>query len=46
MSRADALFLQNCRDILDHGVWDTDLPVRPHWAVSYTHLTLPTKLEV
>ena len=31
MSRADALFLQNCRDILDHGVWDTDLPVRPHW---------------
>ena len=27
MSRADALFLQNCRDILDHGVWDTDLPV-------------------
>ena len=29
MSRADALFLQNCRDILDHGVWDTDLPVRP-----------------
>ena len=31
MSHADALFLQNCRDILDHGVWDTDLPVRPHW---------------
>ena len=24
-------FMQNCRDILDHGVWDTDLPVRPHW---------------
>lgn len=32
MSRADELFLQNCRDILDHGVWDTDLPVRPRWA--------------
>lgn len=31
MSRADELFLQNCRDILDHGVWDTDLPVRPRW---------------
>ena len=31
MSRADALFIQNCRDILDHGVWDTDLAVRPHW---------------
>ena len=29
MSRADELFLKNCRDILDHGVWDTDLPVRP-----------------
>ena len=31
MSRADALFIQNCRDILDHGVWDTDQAVRPHW---------------
>ena len=31
MSRADVLFLQNCRDILDHGVWDTDQAVRPHW---------------
>ena len=31
MSRADALFLQNCRDILDHGVWDTDQNVRPRW---------------
>ena len=31
MSRADALFIQNCRDILDHGVWDTDLEVRPRW---------------
>ena len=31
MSRADALFLQNCRDILDHGVWDTDQAVRPRW---------------
>ena len=31
MSRADEIFIQNCRDILDHGIWDTDLPVRPHW---------------
>ena len=32
MSRADTIFLQNCRDILQNGTWDTDLPVRPHWA--------------
>lgn len=31
MSKADAIFLQNCKDILEHGVWDTDLPVRPKW---------------
>lgn len=31
MSYADELFLQTCRDILDHGTWDTDLPVRPRW---------------
>ncbi len=31
MSRADDLFLQNCRDILTHGVWDTDQAVRPRW---------------
>ena len=31
MSRADAIFIQNCRDILDHGVWDTDQTVRPRW---------------
>ena len=31
MSRADEIFIQNCRDILDHGFWDTDLPVRPRW---------------
>jgi len=31
MSRADRIFLQNCRDILQKGVWDTDLPVRPKW---------------
>ena len=31
MSRADEIFKANCRDILDSGVWDTDLAVRPHW---------------
>ena len=31
MSRADEIYIQTCRQILDHGVWDTDRPVRPHW---------------
>ena len=31
MSLADHIFMENCRDILAHGVWDTDLPVRPRW---------------
>lgn len=31
MSRADEIFIQNCRDILEKGVWDTELDVRPHW---------------
>ncbi len=31
MSIADKLFIENCKDILAHGVWDTDLPVRPKW---------------
>lgn len=31
MSRADELFIQNCREILEHGTWDTDLSVRPKW---------------
>ena len=32
MSRADQLFMDNCREILTQGVWDTDQEVRPHWA--------------
>jgi len=32
MSKADEIFIQNMRDILDNGVWDTDLPVRPRWS--------------
>lgn len=31
MSRADELFIQNCKEIIEHGVWDTDLDVRPRW---------------
>ena len=31
MSRADEVFIQNCRDILENGVWDTEQEVRPHW---------------
>ncbi len=31
MSRADEVFIQNCREILDTGVWDTDREVRPRW---------------
>ncbi len=31
MSKADEIFIKNCRDIIDNGVWDTDLKVRPHW---------------
>ncbi|NLH01117.1 MAG: thymidylate synthase [Clostridiales bacterium] len=31
MSIADEIFIQNCRDILENGVWDTDRPVRPRW---------------
>ena len=31
MSYADEVFIQNCKDILANGVWDTDYPVRPRW---------------
>lgn len=31
MSYADNVFIQNCKDILENGVWDTDYDVRPHW---------------
>jgi thymidylate synthase len=31
MSLADEIFVANCREILEHGVWDTDQQVRPHW---------------
>ena len=31
MSRADSIFISNCRDILSNGVWDTNFDVRPRW---------------
>ncbi|MBQ9947996.1 MAG: thymidylate synthase [Oscillospiraceae bacterium] len=31
MSRADELFIQNCRDILENGISDEGQNVRPHW---------------
>ncbi len=32
MSKADEIFVANLRDIIENGFWDTDYPVRPHWA--------------
>ena len=32
MSIADKIFIENMRDILDNGVWDTELEVRPRWS--------------
>lgn len=32
MSRADEIFKQNIRQILEQGVWDTDYDVRPRWS--------------
>lgn len=31
MSRADNIFIENCKDILSNGIWDTDYNVRPKW---------------
>ena len=31
MSYADKVFIENCKEILTKGVWDTDRPVRPKW---------------
>lgn len=31
MSKADEIFIQNCKDILENGVWDTNQNVRPRW---------------
>lgn len=31
MSKADKIFIENCKDILANGVWDKDCDVRPKW---------------
>lgn len=31
MSKADSIFIENCKDILANGVWDTNFDVRPRW---------------
>ena len=31
MSLADKYFIENCRDIIEHGSWDINSEVRPHW---------------
>ncbi|HOO23301.1 MAG TPA: thymidylate synthase [Clostridia bacterium] len=31
MSYADKVFIQNAKDILENGFWDTNLEVRPKW---------------
>lgn len=31
MSFADEIFIKNCKEILENGVWDTDMAVRPKW---------------
>lgn len=31
MSYADKVFIENCKDILENGFWDTNINVRPHW---------------
>lgn len=32
MALADKIFINTCREIIDHGVWDTQYDVRPRWA--------------
>ena len=32
MSRADDIFISNMQDILNNGIWDTNLEVRPRWS--------------
>lgn len=31
MSLADKYFIENCRDIIEHGSWDANSEVRPRW---------------
>ena len=40
MSKADEIFIQNCKDILENGVWDTGQKVRPRWKMVHPHIQL------
>ena len=31
MSKADKIFIETCKDILENGTWDSDCAVRPRW---------------
>ena len=31
MSYADKIFIDNCKQIVENGVWDREYKVRPHW---------------
>ncbi|MCL2350156.1 MAG: thymidylate synthase [Defluviitaleaceae bacterium] len=31
MALADQIFIENCKSILEHGVWDKEFDVRPRW---------------
>ena len=31
MSFADQVFIENCKQILENGSWDTEFNVRPRW---------------
>jgi len=31
MSKADIIFIENCKDIIENGVWDRGQQVRPKW---------------
>ena len=35
MSYADKVFIENCKDILENGVWDTELEVRPNGMMTH-----------
>ena len=40
MSRADEIFVQNMKDIIENGFWDTELDVRPKWEDGTKALTV------
>ncbi len=42
MTKADVIFQENCRQILQHGVWDKDQPVRPRWEDGSPAYTIKT----